>query len=172
MIKKCKISDLEIIYNIINDAAIVYKGVIPNDRWHEPYMPLNELKSEIEKGVDFWGFWDNEQLIGVMGIQNIKDVTLIRHAYVKFHERNKGIGSQLLKYLIILADKPILIGTWKDAVWAIKFYEKNNFKMVSEIEKNKLLKTYWTIPERQIETSVVLVDKKWEQYSAIIKNRI
>jgi GNAT superfamily N-acetyltransferase len=163
MIIKCTNIDVESICSIINDAAIAYKGIIPDDRWHEPYMTLAELESEIEKGVDFWGYKSDHGLIGVMGIQNVQEVTLIRHAYVKSSERGKGIGTQLLHHLIAMTEKPILIGTWKAAVWAVRFYEKQGFEMVSEIEKNKLLKTYWTIPERQIETSVVLADSTWEQ---------
>lgn len=142
---------------IINDAAMAYKDVIPDDRWHEPYMPVEELKSEIEKGVEFWGYKSERGLIAVMGIQNVNDVTLIRHAYVETCERGKGIGTKLLNHLITQTERPILIGTWKAAVWAVRFYEKHGFMVVPEIEKNKLLKTYWTIPERQIETSVVLI---------------
>jgi GNAT superfamily N-acetyltransferase len=161
MIVKCTNADMESICAIINDAAIVYKGVIPDDRWHEPYMPFEELKSEVDKGVCFRGFRNDEGLVGVMGSQKVKDVTLIRHAYVKSSERGKGIGSRLLNHLIALTEKPILIGTWKAAVRAVRFYEKHGFIKVSESEKNRLLKTYWTIPERQIETSVVLVDSNW-----------
>jgi GNAT superfamily N-acetyltransferase len=147
--------------SIVNDAAMAYKGVIPHDRWHEPYMPLDELAMEMERGVEFWGFTNTTGLVGVMGIQNVKEVALIRHAYVKSSERGTGIGTRLLHHLVAMTERPILIGTWKAAVWAISFYEKNGFSLVTEIEKNRLLKTYWTIPERQIETSVVLVDAKW-----------
>lgn len=157
MIIKCTKDDVESICSIINDAAIAYKGVIPDDRWHEPYMPLEELKSEIEKGVEFWGYKNESGPIGVMGIQNVKGVTLIRHAYVATCERGKGVGTKLLNHLITQTERPVLIGTWKAAVWAIKFYEKNGFTRVTEEKKTKLLQTYWTIPERQIETSVVLV---------------
>jgi GNAT superfamily N-acetyltransferase len=168
MIKQCTIADLESICGIINDAAIAYKGVIPDDRWHEPYMPLDELEEEIEKGVEFRGFTSDKGLVGVMGIQDAREVTLIRHAYVKTCERGKGIGRSLLNHLMVLTEKPVLIGTWKAAVWAVRFYEKNGFTMVSEIEKNRLLKTYWTIPERQIETSVVLADSKWSRNRAAL----
>jgi GNAT superfamily N-acetyltransferase len=157
MIIKCTDDDAESICAIINDAAIIYKGVIPADRWHEPYMPLDELKSEIEKGVEFRGYKRDGELIGVMGIQHVRDVTLIRHAYIKSVEQGKGIGTLLLRHLVALAERPVLIGTWKAAVWAIRFYEKHGFFVVGENEKNALLKTYWTIPERQIETSVVLI---------------
>lgn len=157
MIIKCTNDDVQRMCGIINDAAMAYKDVIPDDRWHEPYMPVEELKSEIEKGVEFWGYKSERGLIAVMGIQNVNDVTLIRHAYVETCERGKGIGTKLLNHLITQTERPILIGTWKAAVWAVRFYEKHGFMVVPEIEKNKLLKTYWTIPERQIETSVVLI---------------
>jgi GNAT superfamily N-acetyltransferase len=163
MIIKCNGTDLESICAIINDAAVAYKGVIPDDRWHEPYMPLDDLESEIEKGVEFWGFASDTGLVGVMGIQDVREVTLIRHAYVKTCERGKGFGTRLLNHLMVLTEKPVLMGTWKAAVWAVKFYEKNGFTMVSEVEKNRLLETYWTIPERQIETSVVLADSNWSR---------
>jgi len=155
MIKKCQESDASAICEIVNDAAKAYKGVIPEDRWKEPYMPLEELKHEIDEGVIFWGF-EEQGLQGVMGIQQVEDVTLIRHAYVKSVKRNTGIGTRLLKHLEEKIDGPILIGTWKDAVWAIKFYEKNGYSLVAEEEKNILLKKYWSIPQRQVETSVVL----------------
>ncbi len=160
MIRKGTDEDFEEIFAIINDAAIAYKGVIPPDRWHEPYMTKEELQVQIEEGVRFSCYVDNNELIGVMGIQDKADVELIRHAYVRTKRRNKGIGTLLLQELIKDAKKPILIGTWKAANWAIRFYEKHGFRLVEEEEKNRLLKTYWAIPDRQIETSVVLVDEK------------
>lgn len=141
---------------IINDAATAYKGVIPADCWHEPYMPLSELTSEVSAGVTFWGYVQNGRLLGIMGIQDRGDVTLIRHAYVLTRERNAGIGSTLLRHLETLTSKLILIGTWKAATWAISFYRKNGYTLVTEEEKNRLLAKYWTISTRQIETSVVL----------------
>ena len=161
MIRKCKNDDFEIIYAIINDAAIAYKGVIPADRWKEPYMPREELQHEIAEGVVFWGYEDNGELAGVMGIQDIKDVTLIRHSYVRTIMRGKGIGSKLLITLRTFTDRPLLIGTWADAVWAIGFYENHGFRLVTKEEKDMLLKKYWSIPERQVETSVVLADPDW-----------
>ena len=161
MIRKCKDSDFETIYEIINDAARAYGGIIPDDCWKEPYMSKEELRREIDSGVVFWVYDEDDELIGVMGIKNVKDVTLIRHAYVRAVEQNKGIGSKLLSHLRILTNRPILIGTWADAVWAIRFYEKHGFRLVSLEEKDRLLKKYWSISERQIETSVVLADKKW-----------
>ncbi|MGD0253083.1 MAG: GNAT family N-acetyltransferase [Verrucomicrobiota bacterium] len=159
MIRPCTDSDVPNIFAIVNDAAQAYKGVIPSDCWHEPYMPLEELREEIADGVKFCGYEDGGQLIGVMGMQPVKDVTLIRHAYVKTEMRNRGIGGKLLAHLLGQMNGKILVGTWKAAGWAVRFYEKHGFQLVSEKEKNRLLKTYWNISERQIETSVVLVYK-------------
>lgn len=146
---------------IINDAASAYKNIIPADRWHEPYMSEQELQTQIDDGVEFWCYLDNNEIIGVMGIQDKTDVTLIRHAYVKTSARNSGIGGKLLHHLAELTTKPILIGTWADATWAINFYKKHGFNLVSHEEKERLLRKYWTIPLRQIETSVVLADSNW-----------
>lgn len=156
MIRECTESDFKAVFGIINDAAHVYKGVIPEDRWHEPYMPFEELMKEIKDGVVFWGLEHNEQLSGVMGIQDKSDVTLIRHAYVRTQAQKLGIGTKLLRHLENLTEKQILIGTWAAASWAISFYKKNGYTLVSEEEKNRLLRKYWSIPERQVETSVVL----------------
>ena len=161
-IEACTPADVPVIFQIINDAAQAYKGIIPADRWHEPYMPMADLEAEIAKGVRFYGYRDGGELIGVMGIQEVKDVTLIRHAYVRTKSRNQGLGRALLAHLNRLSGRPVLIGTWKAAVWAIRFYEKNGFRVVGEEEKNRLLRTYWTIPERQVEESVVLVDARWD----------
>ena len=160
MIRKCSAGDFEAIFEIINDAAIAYKGVIPDDRWHEPYMSKEHLRGEIEDGVQFWGLQDQDGLTGVMGIQDRGDVTLIRHAYVRTAKRNQGIGSRLLAHLEPLSDRPILIGTWAHASWAVAFYEKHGYRLVTPEEKNRLLKKYWNIPERQVETSVVLMNTK------------
>jgi N-acetylglutamate synthase-like GNAT family acetyltransferase len=157
MIRPCTDSDVPNIFAIVNDAAQAYKGTIPSDRWHEPYMPVEELKEEIASGVKFWGYEDGGQLIGVMGMQPVKDVTLIRHAYVRTEMRSHGIGGKLLAHLLGQIEGRILVGTWKAADWAVKFYQKHGFQLVSDKEKDRLLKTYWNIPERQIETSVVLV---------------
>ena len=159
-IAPCAPADVPAIHEIINDAAQAYKGVIPADRWHEPYMPLEDLRSEIGKGVRFYGCTVDGRLTGVMGIQDVKDVTLIRHAYVRTRERRHGIGQALLQHLATLTTRPVLIGTWKAATWAIRFYEKNGFRVVGEEEKNRLLRTYWTIPQRQVEESVVLADHR------------
>jgi N-acetylglutamate synthase-like GNAT family acetyltransferase len=161
MIRICKQVDTFEIFEIINDAAKAYKGVIPDDRYNEPYMAMEELKNEISDEVIFWGFEENGKLLGVMGIQNKSNVSLIRHAYVRTNQRKNGIGSKLLSHLKGLSNKPILIGTWNTAVWAINFYLKNGFTLISSEEKDILLKTYWNISDRQIETSVVLCDNKW-----------
>jgi len=161
MIRKCNAADFETIFEIVNDAAQAYKGIIPVDRWKEPYMPEEELTQEIEGGVLFWGYEEDGQLAGVMGIQHIRDVTLIRHAYVRTSYQGKGIGSKLLLFLRKKTERPILIGTWADAVWAVKFYQRHGFRLVTFEEKNRLLRKYWSIPERQVETSVVLAEEKW-----------
>jgi N-acetylglutamate synthase-like GNAT family acetyltransferase len=148
-------------YAVINDAASAYKGVIPGDRWREPYMPREEIEGEIADGVEFYGYEENGELIGVMGIQHVSDVTLIRHAYVETARRNEGVGEKLLQFLLVQTSRPVLVGTWKAATWAVSFYRKHGFSLVSEEEKNRLLRKYWKIPERQIDTSVVLGDRKW-----------
>ena len=163
MIRECKGSDFNTIFDIINDAAQAYKEVIPEDRWNEPYMPFEELKKEIEDGVVFWALEYDGQLLGVMGIQDKGDVTLIRHAYVWTRAQKMGIGTKLLQHLESLTEKPILIGTWAVASWAISFYEKNGYTLVTEEEKNRLLRKYWSIPERQVETSVVLANPTWNK---------
>lgn len=157
-IRPCNEADFEAIYSIINDAAQAYRGVIPEDRWHEPYMSSQELRREIASGVRFWGYEENGELLGVMGIQDVQDVTLIRHAYVRTRSRGKGIGGKLLGELRRLTTRPILIGTWAAADWAIRFYQRHGFRPVSTEEKNRLLRKYWTIPDRQVETSVVLAE--------------
>lgn len=161
MIRQCNDSDLDSMLAIINDAAQAYKGVIPADRWKEPYMSGEYLRHEIESGVLFWGYEEGGELEGVMGIQDVKDVTLIRHAYVRTACRNHGIGGKLIGHLKVLVTRPTLVGTWADATWAIRFYEKHGFRLVAWEEKERLLRTYWSIPERQTATSVVLADSRW-----------
>lgn len=155
-IRKCDEGDFEAIFEIINDAARAYDGVIPTDRWKVPYMSREELRHEMDEGVVFWGYDEDGTLQGVMGIQDVQDVTLIRHAYVRTNRRSQGIGGRLLSFLRQKTAKRILIGTWADAAWAIRFYEKHGFRVVSHEEKERLLRKYWRIPERQVETSVVL----------------
>jgi GNAT superfamily N-acetyltransferase len=161
VIRKCTEADFERIYEIINDSAEAYRGIIPADRWHEPYMSREQLRQEIDAGVQFWGSEEGSALTGVMGIQDRGDVTLIRHSYVTSRMRNRGIGSRLLRFLESTTEKPILIGTWADAPWAVAFYQKHGYRLVSTEEKYQLLRKYWHIPERQVETSVVLAGKKW-----------
>ncbi len=161
MIRRCEEHDFAAILSIVNDAAQAYRGVIPADRWHEPYMAEDELRREIESGIAFWGYEEEGELVGVMGIQPVDDVTLIRHAYVRTARRRQGIGGRLLAHLRTLTDRPILIGTWAAADWAIRFYERHGFRLVTPAEKDRLLRRYWRIPERQVETSVVLADERW-----------
>lgn len=159
MIRRCDTRDVTVIWDIINEAAEAYMGVIPEDRWHEPYMTMEALQCEIDAGVQFWGYKEDGDLLGVMGTQQVQDVTLIRHAYVRPAHQQQGVGSRLLMHLCEQTTRPILIGTWADATWAIRFYEKHGFRRVPADEKDRLLRTYWSIPDRQIETSVVLADR-------------
>jgi N-acetylglutamate synthase-like GNAT family acetyltransferase len=156
MIRLCVNADTPAIEAIINEAAMAYKGVIPVDCWHEPYMPHAELLTEIASGVKFWGCEEDGVLLGVMGLQDVSDVTLIRHAYVRPSYQARGLGAVLLKFLESQSDKPVLIGTWADAHWAIRFYERHGFRLVDSKEKDGLLRKYWSISDRQREASVVL----------------
>ncbi len=160
-IRACGEGDFAAILEIINEAAQAYRGVIPADRWHEPYMGPAELAGEIAAGVSFQGYEKRARLLGVMGIQPAGEVTLIRHAYVTPTAQRSGIGAALLKNLLETTAGPVLIGTWKAAGWAIAFYEKHGFRRVGELEKNRLLRRYWSIPARQVATSVVLADAGW-----------
>jgi GNAT superfamily N-acetyltransferase len=161
MIRACTEAHFETIAAIVNDAAEAYRHVIPPDCWKEPYMSDHELAEEISRGVRFWGFQEDGELLGVMGIEDVKDVTLIRHAYVRTVRRNQGIGGTLLGHLRGLTERPLLVGTWAAADWAIRFYQAYDFRVVTPAEKDRLLRTYWTVPERQIETSVVLACARW-----------
>jgi len=158
MIRICRDDERERVFAIVNSAAEAYRATIPPDRWHEPYMPMAELESEIADGVTFWGYEADGELVGVMGIQNVRDVDLIRHAYVMPGLQGRGVGGELIKHLRKIAKRPMLVGTWADATWAIRFYERHGFRLTTPAEKDRLLREYWTIPERQIETSVVLTD--------------
>jgi GNAT superfamily N-acetyltransferase len=154
-IRRCTDDERDAMVAIVNAAAEAYRGVIPADRWHEPYMPRAELDAEIAAGVEFWGYEDGE-LLGVMGIQQVRDVDLIRHAYVKPAIQGRGVGGRLLTHLLERRTRPVLVGTWTAATWAIRFYERHGFVDVGRERTAQLLREYWTIPERQIETSVVL----------------
>jgi N-acetylglutamate synthase-like GNAT family acetyltransferase len=160
-IRRSTPADVPVIFAIVNDAAQAYRGVIPVDRWHEPYMPMEELEREIAAGVQFWLVEDEGKVVGVMGIQDKGEVALVRHAYTATAAQRKGVGTRLLRHVERLVDKPVLIGTWADASWAIDFYKRNGYTVVSAAEKERLLRRYWSIPVRQIETSVVLADRRW-----------
>jgi GNAT superfamily N-acetyltransferase len=157
MICRLSTSEFKVIFDVVNEAAQAYKGIIPADRWKEPYMPLEELREEVADGVEFYGWKENDRVIGVMGIQKVKDVTLIRHAYVLTNRQRSGIGAKLFEHLLRLAETAdVYVGTWEAAWWAIAFYEKHGFQRTSREETNRLLQAYWKIPERQVETSIVL----------------
>jgi GNAT superfamily N-acetyltransferase len=161
MISRLQLADLKSILHVVNKAAEAYKGVIPMDRWKQPYMSAEELREEIEGGVEFYGWIEDNLLVAVMGIQPVNGVTLVRHAYVLPNYQREGIGDRLLRNLLSLArTSEVLVGTWEAAHWAISFYEKHGFKLISKKEKDRLLWKYWKIPERQVETSVVLKLKR------------
>ncbi len=161
MIRKLSGEDFEVIFEIVNDAAVAYKGKIPLDCYKSPYMPQKELKEEVEAGVRFYGYTEGTKVVAVMGIQPVGDVTLIRHAYTLTSHQRRGIGEKLLNHLLAIAKTDqILVGTWQDAPWAIDFYRKHGFTLQSREETNKLLEKYWNIPKRQLETSVVLRQRR------------
>lgn len=154
MIRRCRLKDTERMYYVINEAAKAYYGAIPADCYHQPYMPMEELEREMKR-VAFYGWVINNELVGVMGMEPIKDVTLIRHAYVLPEYQNKGIGRQLLAHLKSRTTTPrLLVGTWAAAYWAVDFYRKHGFRLMPD--KDNLLREYWDVPQRQIETSVVM----------------
>jgi GNAT superfamily N-acetyltransferase len=161
-VRACRDDERAAILAILNAAAEVYRGVIPEDRWHEPYMARDELDGEIAAGVSFWGLEEDGALVGVMGIQPVGDVDLIRHAYVLPGYQGKGVGRTLLRHLQNLTSRRMLIGTWAAADWAIRFYRRNGFELVTDVRKAELLRTHWTIPDRQIETSVVLANPPFD----------
>jgi len=161
-IRQCRADERGAILTIINAAAEAYRGTIPADRWHDPYMPASELEGEIAAGVAFWGYAAGS-LAGVMGIQPVDDVDLIRHAYVLPGEQGRGVGSALLHHLRGLSARQMLVGTWAAATWAIRFYQRHGFELVSPAVKESLLRRYWTIPERQVETSVVLAHPPFKE---------
>jgi N-acetylglutamate synthase-like GNAT family acetyltransferase len=163
LIRRCTEEDFEEVLEVINDAARAYKGVIPDDRFSEPYMPSGELRHEIQQGVRFWCLEREGELLGVMGLQEVEDVTLIRHAYVRTVHQRGGIGARLLASLRSRTSRPLLVGTWAAADWAIRFYRRHGFELVSRDQIPRLLRRYWSVPERQIETSVVLADRTWHE---------
>jgi GNAT superfamily N-acetyltransferase len=155
-VRRCRDDERAAILRIVNLAAEAYRGVIPADRWHEPYMAASELDEEIAAGVAFWGYESDGELLGVMGIQVVRDVDLIRHAYVVPGRQRGGVGGALLEHLIGVSTRRMLVGTWAAAEWAIRFYQRHGFELVTPEQKTALLRRYWTLPDRQIETSVVL----------------
>lgn len=167
MVRNARPFDTPEIWAVINDGASAYKGVIPADRWHEPYMPLTELQAEIDAGVRFSCAEDDGRIVGVMGVQDRGAVVLVRHAYVRTAARRRGIGSALLTALLNRLDKPCLIGTWRAAVWAIDFYGRHGFRVLPDGEAQALLRHYWTVPERQMATSVVLADRRYTGRSSL-----
>lgn len=168
MIRRCDAHEFETIWTIINDGARAYDGVVPSDCLRDPYMTKSELEHEMKDGVVFWGYEDSGELIGVMGIQEVGEVTLIRHAYVRTSAQRRGIGGALLSHLRALARNPLLIGTWGDAKWAIGFYQKHGFELLSFRQKNHLLSKYWKISRRQAETSVVLASREWFSAQSVL----
>jgi GNAT superfamily N-acetyltransferase len=164
-IRPCRDDERTAILEIVNAAAEAYRGVIPADRWREPYMPLSELDAEIATGVTFWGYEADGALVGIMGIQPVREVDLIRHAYVSPGSQRSGVGGALLAHLAGRSTRRMLVGTWAAADWAISFYRRHGFELVSPARKTALLQTYWTIPDRQIETSVVLANPPFDEAS-------
>jgi GNAT superfamily N-acetyltransferase len=156
VVRQCRADECSVMGEIINAAAEAYRGVIPADRWHDPYMSMQELDSEISAGVIFWACESDGAVLGVMGIQQVRDVHLIRHAYVRAGSQRRGVGAALITHIRSLTSQRMLVGTWQAATWAIRFYQQHNFVLVSAELKNDLLRSYWTIPDRQSETSVVL----------------
>jgi len=161
-VRHCRDDERGAILTIVNAAAQVYRGVIPADRWHEPYMSSAELDAQFDAGVVFWGYEQDGALVGVMGLQPVRDVDLIRHAYVLPGQQRQGIGAVLLKHLCTMSARRTLVGTWAAADWAIRFYRRHGFELVSPERKTALLKAYWSIPERQIETSIVLASPAFD----------
>ncbi len=164
LIRESREADGPAILSIINEAAEAYRGVIPADRWHDPYMPKEEFEREIAQGVVFWLAEEDGRLLGAMGMQDKGDVALVRHAYVAPSAQRRGVGTRLLRHVSGLVDKPVLIGTWAAAAWAVDFYRRNGFALVPEPEKDALLRRYWSIPPRQVEVSVVLADRRWRAH--------
>lgn len=156
VIRGCRDSEREAVLGVINAAAEAYRGVIPPDRWHEPYFPASELEEAIAAGVAFWGCEIDGELVGVMGIQPVGEVELIRHAYVVPARQGAGVGGALLEHLMQRSTRQVLVGTWAAAEWAIRFYRRHGFALVAREQTADLLRRYWAIPDRQIETSVVL----------------
>jgi GNAT superfamily N-acetyltransferase len=161
MIRRCTPTELDQVGTIVNDAAQAYRGVIAADCWKEPYMSSTDLRNEVNDGVVFWGAFEGDELVAVMGLQHVGDVALVRHAYTRTARQGSGMGKALLAHVGAQTDRPLLVGTWTAASWAIRFYENHGFRLVSRADTEVLLRRYWTIPERQINESVVLADARW-----------
>jgi len=160
-IRECNPTELDEVCAVVNDAAVAYRGIIAADRWRDPYMSADELHREVNNGVVFWGAFEDGGLVGVMGLQHVGDVALIRHAYTRTASQGTGIGTTLLARVGGQTDSPVLVGTWAAASWAIRFYQNHGFRLVAGQETDTLLRRYWAIPDRQIEESVVLADARW-----------
>ena len=161
MIRHCRLDERAAILAAVNDGATAYRGVIPASCWHEPYMASTELDRELAAGVAFSGYFDGDDLLGVMGLQRVLDVMLVRHAYTQTAHQGRGIGSALLAHVWGQTDRATLIGTWKAATWAVRFYEGRGFRLIDGPLKDELLQRYWTVPASQMDASVVLADSRW-----------
>jgi len=161
MIRPCEPAELDDICALVNDAAAAYRGVIAGDCWKEPYMSADELRRDIADAVKFWGSYVDGRLVAVMGLQPVGDVALVRHAYTRTANQGAGLGAALLTRLRQETDRPLLVGTWKAATWAIRFYEARGFRLVTAPQKDALLRRYWSVPARQMDESVVLADARW-----------
>ena len=168
LIRPCTPDELDEVCAVVNDAAVAYRGVIAADRWKEPYMSASELRDEVNHGIVFWGAFDERGLVAVMGLQHVADVALIRHAYTRTARQGAGLGKALLAHVAGQTDRPVLVGTWTAATWAIRFYQSHGFRLVAGPEREALLRRYWTIPDRQIDESVVLVDARWRARSSTV----
>jgi GNAT superfamily N-acetyltransferase len=166
MIRDCRAEDFDAILRIINQGAEAYRAFIPPAEWHDPYMAADELREEIAAGVRFLGYAERGELIGVMGLQDVQDVALIRHAYVLPGRQRSGVGSALHEELRVQTERPLLVGTWAASSWAIRFYERLGYRLVPDGEREALLRRYWSVPDSQIAASVVLADARWAHRSA------
>jgi GNAT superfamily N-acetyltransferase len=167
-IRRCRPDELDRIFAIINEAALAYRGQIPDVHWHEPYMSAAALEQEIAAGVEFWGCDEGGELRGVMGLQSVRDVDLIRHAYVLTAHQGEGIGGKLLEFLRARSGRPMLIGTWAAAIWAIRFYERHGFALASPERARRLLSEYWTVSPAQMDVSVVLVPVSADEAATLL----
>ncbi|MEJ2665955.1 MAG: GNAT family N-acetyltransferase [Deinococcales bacterium] len=162
-IRPARAVDIPSIAAVVNDAAVAYRGVIPADCWHDPYMPLSELRQEIDAGVAFSVLEQDDRIVAVMGLQQVGDVALIRHAYVLASHQRQGLGGALLEHIRRHSALPMLVGTWRAASWAVRFYETHGFRCLDTAETARLLRRYWTVSPRQMEVSVVLADDRWPE---------